>query len=85
MVPSSTPENYKRKLLVQSSYVLNTESLTWTAQPSNPTGVTKGQDVSLTWSYSLTADELTKSNIYFLIKWSKFNNSSYQLDSIIKY
>ena len=32
--------------------------------------------MSLTWSYSLTADELTKSNTYFSIKWSKFNPSS---------
>ena len=32
--------------------------------------------MSLTWSYSLTADELAKSNTYFAIKWSKFNFSS---------
>ena len=49
--------------------------MTWTAQPTNPTGVTKGQDLSLTWSYSLTAGELTKSNTFFLIKWSMFNYS----------
>ena len=37
--------------------------------------------MSLTWSYSLTASELTKSNTYFLIKWSKFNflSSAYDL------
>ena len=32
--------------------------------------------MSLTWRYSLTADELTKSNTFLLIKWSKFNLSS---------
>ena len=76
IVALSSPENYNQKLVVQSSHALNTESVTWTAQPTNPTEVTKGQDVSLTWSYSLTADELTKSNTYFSIKWSKFNPSS---------
>ena len=38
--------------------------------------------MSLTWSYSLTADELTKSNTYFLIKWSKFNFTSSAYDVI---
>ena len=38
--------------------------------------------MSLTWNYTLTADELTKSNIYFIIKWSKFNPSSSAYDQI---
>ena len=38
--------------------------------------------MSLTWSYSLTADELTKSNTYFAIKWSKLNPSSWAYDQI---
>ena len=38
--------------------------------------VTKGQDKSLTWKYTLTADEQTKSQTLYLIKWKKFNPSS---------
>ena len=38
--------------------------------------------MSLTWNFTLTADELTKSNTYFLIKWSKFNPSSSSYDQI---
>ena len=58
------------------------ESLTWTAQPRNQTDAVKGQHVSLTWRYSLSADELTKSNIYLLNKWSKFNPSSSTYDRL---
>ena len=57
-------------------YIPITESLNWTAQPANPTEVTKGQDVSLSWSYTLTADEQTKSDTYFKVQWTKFNPSS---------
>ena len=38
--------------------------------------VTKGEDKSLTWNYTLTADEQTKSQTLYLIKWKKFNLSS---------
>ena len=38
--------------------------------------VTKGEDKSLTWNYTLTADEQTKSQTFYLIKWKKFNPSS---------
>ena len=69
--------------LISSLY--HTESLTWTAQPANPTGETKGQEVSLTWNYNLTADELTKSNTYFLIKWSKFNPLRSAYDQLATY
>ena len=41
----------------------------------NPTEITKGQNVALTWSYSLTAAEQANSNIYN-VKWSTFNYSS---------
>ena len=51
-------------------------SLNWTAQLTNPTVGIKGRDVSLTWRYSLTAAELTKSNTYYLVGWRKFNYSS---------
>ena len=36
--------------------------------------------MSLTWRYSLSADELTKSNTFLLIAWSKFNPSSSTYD-----
>ena len=38
--------------------------------------VTKGEDKSLTWNYTLTADEQTKSQTFYLIMWKKFNPSS---------
>ena len=38
--------------------------------------VTKGEDKSLTWNYTLTADEQTKSQTLYLIKWKKFNPPS---------
>ena len=36
----------------------------------------KGEDKSLTWNYTLTADEQTKSQTLYLIKWKKSNPSS---------
>ena len=36
----------------------------------------KGEDKSLTWNYTLTADEQTKSQTLYLIKWKKFNPPS---------
>ncbi|KAJ7323117.1 hypothetical protein OS493_032404 [Desmophyllum pertusum] len=58
------------------------ESFNWTAQPSNPTQAIKGQDVSLTWDYSLTADELSNSQTEYGIIWSKLNQSSSDYDDI---
>jgi len=60
-------------------------SLTWTAQPANPTVAIKGRDVALTWRYSLSAEEQTKSQTYFLVKWSKLNDSSSQYYQIANY
>ena len=63
-------------------YICTTESLTWTEQPANPRVATKGHDATLTWRYSLSADEQTKSDTYFLIAWRKFNRSTSNYDRI---
>ncbi|XP_022803126.1 hemicentin-1-like [Stylophora pistillata] len=52
------------------------ESFTWTVKPANLTFVTKGEDKSLTWKFTLTADEQTKSQTFSLIQWKKFNQTS---------
>lgn len=62
--------------------ILITESFNWTSQPSNPTPVIKGEDVSLTWNYSLTADELLKSQTYYAIKWTRLTQSISSYDGI---
>ena len=36
----------------------------------------KGEDKALSWNYKLTADEQTKSQTLYIIKWKKFNLSS---------
>ena len=36
----------------------------------------RGEDKALSWKYTLTADEQTKSQTLYLIKWKKFNLSS---------
>ncbi|XP_068685507.1 hemicentin-2-like [Montipora foliosa] len=58
------------------------DSLTWTGQPANPTEAVEGKNVVLTWNYSLTADEQTNSQTFFIVKWSKFNLSSLVFDTI---
>ena len=45
-------------------------------QTENPTLVTKGEDKSLTWKFTLTADEQTKNDLFNFVKWLKFNQSS---------
>lgn len=62
--------------------ILITESLNWTAQPSNPTPAIKGQDMTLTWNYSLTANELLKSQTYYSIIWTRLIQSSSNYDQI---
>ena len=42
----------------------------------------KGDDATLTWRYSLSADEQTKSDTYFFIAWGKFNRSTSNYDRI---
>ena len=49
------------------------ESLNWTAQPLNPVETTEGQELSLTWNYTLTANEQTASQTFFKVTWRKFN------------
>ena len=38
--------------------------------------VIKEEDMSLTWNYTLTADERNKSQSFYLIKWKKLSLSS---------
>ena len=45
-------------------------------QTDNPTLVTKGKDESLTWEFTLTADEQAKNDRYHFVNWHKFNQSS---------
>ena len=49
------------------------ESLNWTSQPRNPVETTEGQEVSLTWNYTLNASEQTASESFFKVTWRKFN------------
>ena len=50
----------------------------------NPTEVIEGQTATLTWSYSLTAEEQANSNFYTVI-WFKFNSSSWVYAEIASY
>ncbi|XP_022793673.1 hemicentin-1-like [Stylophora pistillata] len=61
---------------------LRDKSFNWTVQPANPTLVTKGVDLSLTWKFTLTADEQTKSQTFHFIRWTKFNEASSNYDLI---
>ena len=51
-------------------------------QTENPTLVTKGEDESLIWEFTLTAEEQTKSDLLHFIKWNKFNQSSLDYDLV---
>ena len=51
-------------------------------QTDNPTLVTKGEDESLIWEFTLTADEQAKNDLFHFVKWHKFNLSSLNYDSI---
>ncbi|KAJ7390885.1 hypothetical protein OS493_021783 [Desmophyllum pertusum] len=62
--------------MIIALYILITVSFNWTAQPTNPTQAIKGQDVLLTWNYSLTADELLTTQTYFTISWKSLTQSS---------
>ena len=50
-------------------------------QTDNPTLVTKGEDESLIWEFTLTADEQAKSDFNF-VKWHKFDQSSLVYDLV---
>ena len=49
-------------------------------QTDNPTLVTKGEDESLIWEFTLTADEQIKRDQLSFVKWLKFNQSSLNYD-----
>ena len=51
-------------------------------QTENPTLVTKGEDESLIWEFTLTADEQTKNDIFNFVRWHKFNQSSLDYDLV---
>ena len=44
--------------------------------------VTKGEDKSLVWKFTLTADEQTKNDLFNFVKWLKFNQSSLDYDVV---
>ena len=44
--------------------------------------VTKGEDKSLIWEFTLTADEQTKNGLFNFVKWLKFNQSSLNYDVV---
>ena len=61
------------------------ESLNLTSQPLNPVETTEGQEVSLTWNYTLTADEQTASQTFFKVTWRKFNLGTSSFDEFAVY
>ena len=61
------------------------ESLEWTSEPVNPTNVTEGQNVELTWSYSLTPAEQTSSDQLYSVEWFKFNLSISEYSKIASF
>ena len=51
-------------------------------QTDNPTLVTKGEDESLIWEFTLTADEQAKNDLFHFVRWQKFNQSSLNYDVV---
>ena len=64
---------------------MTAESLNWTAQPSNPIMVRGGQNVSLTWNYSLTSYEQNNSQTLFMVIWRKFDLGTSSFDVFATY
>lgn len=64
---------------------MTAESLNWTAQPTNPIMVRGGQDVSLTWNYSLTSYEQNNSQTLFMVRWRKFYVGTSSFDVFATY
>ena len=62
--------------------ILITESFKWTVQPTNPTLVIKGEDLSLIWQFNLTSAEQLKGDNLYLITWKKLNHLSSIYDNI---
>jgi len=74
---------FKSLCIIAMCFTELSESFNWTAQPTNPTPAIKGQDVSLAWNYSLTADELLQSqNQFFISFWKMPNQSTSDYDQI---
>ena len=51
-------------------------------QTDNPTLVIKGEDKSLIWEFTLTADEQAKNDLFYFVKWHKFNQSRLEYDLV---
>ena len=51
-------------------------------QPDNPTLLTKAEDNSLIWEFTLTADEQAKNDIFNFVQWHKFNQSNLDYDFV---
>ena len=51
-------------------------------QTDNPTLVIKGEDKSLIWEFTLTADEQAKNDLFNFVKWHKFNQSRLDYDLV---
>ena len=51
-------------------------------QTDNPTLVIKGEDKSLIWEFTLTADEQAKNDLFYFVKWRKFNQSRLEYDLV---
>ena len=51
-------------------------------QTDNPTLVPKGEDKSLKWEFTLTADKQAKNDLFHFVKWHKFNQSSLDYDFV---
>lgn len=64
---------------------MTAESLNWTAQPTNPIMVRGGQDVSLTWNYSLTSYEQNNNQTLFMVIWRKFDVGTSSFDVFATY
>ena len=64
---------------------MTAESLNWTAQPTNPIMVRGGQDVSLTWNYSLTSYEQNNRQTLFMVRWRKFYVGTSSFDVFATY
>nr|XP_058943527.1 fibroblast growth factor receptor 3-like [Pocillopora verrucosa] len=58
------------------------EAFNWTVQTDNPTLVIKGEDKSLIWEFTLTADEQAKKDLFYFVKWRKFNQSRLEYDLV---
>ena len=51
-------------------------------QTDNPTLVIKGEDKSLIWEFTLTADEQAKNDLLNFVTWHKFNQSRLEYDLV---